>query len=70
MVRAAARKLNIAPSAISRQLRYLEEELGEKLLEKASLWLHESEFRLRRTHRKKAAIAVIRAAYEGTWKKT
>ena len=35
-VRAAARKLNIAPSAISRQLRYLEEELGEKLLEKAS----------------------------------
>jgi DNA-binding transcriptional LysR family regulator len=35
-VRAAARKLNIAPSAISRQLRYLEEEMGEKLLEKAS----------------------------------
>jgi DNA-binding transcriptional LysR family regulator len=35
-VRAAARKLNVAPSAISRQLRYLEEELGEKLLERAS----------------------------------
>jgi DNA-binding transcriptional LysR family regulator len=35
-VRAAARKLNIAPSAISRQLHYLEEELGEKLLEKSS----------------------------------
>jgi DNA-binding transcriptional LysR family regulator len=35
-VRAAARKLNVAPSAISRQLRYLEDELGERLLEKAS----------------------------------
>lgn len=35
-VRAAARKLNVAPSAISRQLHYLEEDLGEKLLEKTS----------------------------------
>src|SRR5690242_18693873 len=35
-VRAAARKLNVAPSAISRQLHYLEEELGQRLLEKSS----------------------------------
>jgi DNA-binding transcriptional LysR family regulator len=35
-VRAAARKLNIAPSAISRQLHYLEDVMGEKLLEKTS----------------------------------
>lgn len=35
-VRAAARKLNVAPSAISRQLHYLEDELGERLLEKSS----------------------------------
>jgi DNA-binding transcriptional LysR family regulator len=35
-VRAAARKLNVAPSAISRQIKDLEAELGVPLLEKAS----------------------------------
>jgi DNA-binding transcriptional LysR family regulator len=35
-IRAAARNLNVAPSAISRQLKDLEQELGVPLLEKAS----------------------------------
>ncbi len=35
-IRAAARKLNVAPSAISRQLKELEAELGVPLLEKTS----------------------------------
>lgn len=35
-VRAAARKLNVAPSAISRQIKDLEAQLGVRLLEKAS----------------------------------